>query len=139
MSSKENGDSLAAISLLLLLFFAYLVWEFKKFFGLDIPTSLKVIFGIVIFSVLLGASLYCSNSYSWDLFGINNTWPLLLIIFYISWWPAFNFWAAKTVSPFFHPEAASVWWDGPFIRSALILAFLGGGYGKKFAQFRSAY
>lgn len=128
MTTRSDNSLSGMIIVGLSLFFVYLVWQFSKILGLDMATGFKVIVGLVMFSILLGISLYCSNSYSWELFSLKNTWPVLLGVLWMSFWPALDHWATKTVPPFFHTDDATVWWAAWYTKWGGLLGLVGLGY-----------
>ncbi|HMW86491.1 MULTISPECIES: hypothetical protein [Betaproteobacteria] len=128
MSNRSDDSWVGVVILVLAGLCAYGVWQFSNTFGLDMATGFSVIGRLVVFAVLAGAALYSSNSYSWDMFRLGNTWPLLLGVFWVCWWPALDFWAAKEIPSFMNPESASVWWDAWYTKWGGLVGIVGIGY-----------
>ena len=127
--SDKRDDSLAFI---IIFIFAglclYIGWLFSQTFGLDMETSGRVILRLLVLAVLFGASLYCGSSYSWDMFKLGNTWPILLGVFWMSWWPALDYWAAKEIQSLFGPNSSTIWWAAWYTKFGGLVGFVGGGY-----------
>ena len=125
----RNDDSW--IGVVILLFSAlsvYCVWKFSNTFGLDMTASFSVVGRLAIFTVLTGVSIYSSGHYTWYVFRFGNTWPILLGIFWICWWPALDYWAINGVPSFVESELTNIWWDAWYSKLGGFVGLVGSGY-----------
>jgi hypothetical protein len=103
------------------------IWRFSQAFGLDMSTGFSVVVRLLAVAVAAGLALYASSSYSFDMFRLGNTWPILLAMLWVAWWPALDYWAAQEV-PTFLRDTTSVWWDAWYTKAGGIICIVGLGY-----------
>lgn len=100
------------------------VLAFSKFFGLDPGTG-----GAVLLSLLLwmGVTVGCWK-FGDDVPFIHprKSWPLLLALLVVCWWPALDVWARHQSPRLWADEEVTLWWNAWYTKLAVILAGLGG-------------
>ena len=128
MSTRRDDSWVGAAFLLLAGFLMLGVWQFSKLFGLDMATGFSVIFRLLVLATLCGISLYFWTTGTWDRFGINNTWPILVGLFWVCLWPALNYNAMNSVPSFMNPDSVSIWWGTWYGQWGGLVVIIGIGY-----------
>ncbi|MQQ99074.1 hypothetical protein [Glaciimonas soli] len=95
-SGNENGGNNSFVKVVIACVAAFMffsVWQFSSWFGIDMPTGGEIIIGWIVTTVLAGAILRFGNKYKQIRF--KKTWPIILALFWLFFWPALNFWSSK--------------------------------------------
>jgi len=132
--SSENDDSLVMLVIFgIAAFIMFCVWKFSTALNLDLSTGGSVIFRMVVVLGLTGISWKFGDDF-WVI-ALENTWPILLALFWWSWWPALDFWSnpIPLSSEFLPPgfdriRETPIWWAAWYTKWGVSAFILGAGY-----------
>lgn len=57
---------------------------------------------------------------------LGKSWPLLLALFFLCWWPALVFWASHQSPRLWATGEAEFWWDAWYAKLALLMGGVAG-------------
>lgn len=132
----RNNDWILISAIAAVALAAYVVWQFSTTFGLDMNTGGAVFLRLVALTIAAGVCWKFGDDFTF--LHLRSTWPVFLGLFWISWWPALNYWATKDYPSFYQPNDAVTWWSTWYTKFGGLLVLTGGGFGLKVA-FRRDY
>jgi hypothetical protein len=100
------------------------VWMFSRFFGLDMATG----FGVLLRLLLLAVVACGCWKFGDDVPVIHpgKSWPLLLALFIVCWWPALDVWARHQSPRLWADEQVTLWWNAWYTKLAVLVAGVAG-------------
>jgi hypothetical protein len=99
------------------------VWTFSQFFGLDMRTGSIVLLRLLLAAVIVGCWKFGDDA---PFLHPGKSWPLLLAIFIVCWWPALDVWARHQSPRLWASEEVELWWNAWYTELAVLLAGLAG-------------
>lgn len=124
MAKPDRDDGPLTLAIVFTVLFLGAVWMFSQFFGLDMPTSFAVVWRLLL---LAGAT--CGCWYVGDdapFLHPGKSWPLLVPLCIVCWWPALDVWASRQSPRLWAAEEVTLWWNAWYTKLAVVLAGLVG-------------
>lgn len=120
----KSDEDVWIITLVVVFTVLGVVWAFSKFFGLDPAIGGAVLLRLL----LLAAVIFGCWKFGDDLPFIHpgKSWPLLLVFFFVCWWPALDVWARLQSPRLWADEEVVLWWNAWYTKLAVVLAGLAG-------------
>lgn len=126
MSNNSSNDSAILLAIATVGGFAFIVWQFSTFVGLDMSSGGAVFLRLVVLVAMVVASWKFGDDF--DPIRLGNIWPVLLAGLWCCWWPALDFWASQQRPAFFSTDVATIWWAAWYTKWLGAAAIIGLGY-----------
>ncbi|CAN7585175.1 hypothetical protein [Polaromonas sp. LjRoot131] len=116
---KIDGEDRWILFVIGVAFATFLACKFSRYFGLSRDVA-GVVFSWM--AVLAVVTRLCSTlKGDFPRLRPSKTWPFLLALLWMCWWPALDFWAGQSMAPSPGQAQALPWW-GPWYARWGVLA-----------------
>lgn len=120
---NSNADPVFFLIVAVVVAVAFGIYQLGAVLGLDFKTMLGVLLLSATVVALAGGCLYFGRDA--EFVHISETWPLLLALEYMAWWPAMNVWAAGPLSSYMPDLYPAVWWNSWYTRVGVLAVCIG--------------
>jgi hypothetical protein len=122
---KRNDDSWVGVLIVVLMAVCVgAVWAFSQFFGLDMATGGSVLLRLLLLTAVVFGCWKFGDEV--PLIRLGNSWPLLLALFIVCWWPALDVWASRQSPHLWAEDHVVLWWNAWYTKLAVIVAGMAG-------------
>ena len=105
---------------------AFLACKFSGFFGLSRDVAGVVFSWMAVLAVL--ARLCSTLKFDFPRLRPEKTWPILLALLWMCWWPALDFWAGQSMAPTPGQAQAVPWWASGYVKWGGLVGFAALGH-----------
>ncbi|WP_066338963.1 hypothetical protein [Azohydromonas lata] len=120
---SSNADPVLFLIVAVVVAAAFGIYQLASTLGLDFKTMLGVLLLSATVVALAGLCVYFGRDA--EFVHISETWPLLLALEYMAWWPAMNVWAAGPLSAYMPDFYPVVWWNAWYTRAGVLAVCIG--------------
>jgi hypothetical protein len=120
---NSNADPVFFLIVVVVAAIAFGIYQLAGAMGLDFKTMFGVLLMSATVLAVAGACLYFGRDA--EFLHISETWPLLLALEYMAWWPAMNIWAAGPLRSYMPDLYPAVWWNAWYTRAGVLALCIG--------------